>query len=252
MAEFDSRYSQTGTASRSQAGVMDEGLRAYMLGVYNYMAAGVALTGVTAYVISALAVTETAAGKALTPLGQALYASPLKWVVMLAPLVFIFLFSMRADRMSSSTAQFGFWAFAAVMGISISSIFLVFTGQSIAQIFFVTAAAFAALSVWGYTTKRDLGPWGSFLFMGVIGIIIAALVNLFLQSSAIQFAISSMAVLIFAGLTAYDTQRIRDEYYHVAGNAEMAAKASIFGAFSLYLNFVNMFMALLQLFGDRE
>jgi len=252
MAQFDGRYTQASTVSRADA-MVDEGLRAYMLGVYNYMSAGVALTGITAYVTSSLAIAERVAGKlSLTPFGEVLYLSPLKWVVMLAPLAFVMFLSVRADRMSVSAAQIAFWAFAAVMGISLSSIFLVFTGQSIVQVFFVTAAAFGGLSVYGYTTKRDLGPVGSFMIMGVIGIVIAALVNIFLQSSALQFAISAIGVVVFAGLTAYDTQRIKDTYYEVRGDAALAAKSAIMGALSLYLDFINMFTSLLSLFGNRE
>ncbi|MDX2258677.1 MAG: Bax inhibitor-1/YccA family protein [Hyphomicrobiaceae bacterium] len=216
-----------------------------MLGVYNYMAAGVALTGIVAFATAATAASNPA-------VAQLLYASPLKWVIMLAPLAFIFLIGFGAHKMSVGGAQAAFWAFAAIMGVSLSSIFLVFTGQSIAQVFFVTAAAFAGLSAWGYMTKRDLSGWGSFLVMGVIGIIIAAIVNIFLQSSALQFAISAIGVLVFAGLTAYDTQRIKDEYLVVRHDAAVAAKAAIFGALSLYLNFVNLFTSLLSLFGDRE
>jgi FtsH-binding integral membrane protein len=252
MAQLDSRFPQPGTAARSGA-VVDEGLRAYMLGVYNYMAGGVALTGITAYLVSAMAVAERVGGQiALTPFGQALYQSPLRWVVMLAPLAFVFYLSFRVQKMSLGAAQIAFWLFAAVMGISLSSIFLVFTGQSITQVFFVTAAAFAGLSLYGYTTRKDLSGWGSFLVMGVIGIIVAALVNIFLQSSALQFAISVVGVLVFAGLTAYDTQRIKETYYELRGNAELVAKSAIMGALSLYLDFINMFTALLQLFGNRE
>lgn len=248
MAQLDNRYATPGYPARSTAAV-DEGLRSYMLGVYNYMAAGVALTGIAAYLTWSLAV---GADGQLTQFGQMLYASPLKWVVMLAPLGFVFFLSFRVEKMSVSAAQMTFWLFAAVMGVSLSSIFLVFTGQSITQIFFVTAATFGALSLWGYTTKRDISGWGSFLFMGLIGIIIASVVNLFLQSSGLQFAVSVIGVLVFAGLTAYDTQRIKDTYFQVAGNAELAAKSAIMGALSLYLDFINMFMMLLNLFGQRE
>jgi FtsH-binding integral membrane protein len=247
MAQLDPRYATSGYPARTGAAV-DEGLRSYMLGVYNYMAAGVALTGIAAYLTWSLAVS----GGELTQFGQALYNSPLKWVVMLAPLAFVFFLSFRVDKMSVGAAQATFWLFAAVMGVSLSSIFMVFTGQSITQIFFVTAATFGALSLWGYTTKRDISGWGSFLFMGLVGIIIASIVNLFLQSSALQFAMSAIGVLVFAGLTAYDTQRIKDTYYTVAGNAELAAKTAIMGALSLYLDFINMFMMLLNLFGQRE
>jgi uncharacterized protein len=247
MAQPDNRYAQSGMGARTGYAV-DEGLRSYMLGVYNYMAAGVALTGVVAYLTYTMAVQ----GGALTPFGQALYTSPLKWVVMLAPLGFVMFLGFRIQQMSVGAAQAAFWLFAAVMGISLSSIFLVFTGQSITQVFFVTAATFGALSLWGYTTKRDISGWGSFLFMGVVGIVIAALVNLFLQSSALQFAISAVGVLVFAGLTAYDTQRIKDGYYAVAGSAELVAKTAIMGALSLYLDFINMFVMLLNLFGNRN
>ncbi len=171
MAQLDNRYAQ-GTAARTGAAV-DEGLRTYMLGVYNYMASGIALTGVVAYLTYMMAVSNGA----LTPFGQMLYTSPLRWVVMLAPLGFVLFMSFRAQQMSVGAAQIAFWLFAAVMGLSLSSIFLVFTGQSITQIFFITAATFGALSLWGYTTKRDISAWGSFLFMGVVGIIIAMVVN---------------------------------------------------------------------------
>jgi FtsH-binding integral membrane protein len=251
---LEDRYPQAGSGSTTRTDVrVDEGLRSYMLGVYNYMAAGVALTGITAYLLSTMTfVVNEAGAKALTPLGQALYASPLKWVIMLAPLAFVFFLSFRINKMSVGAAQIAFWAFAAVMGLSLSSIFLIFTGQSIVQVFFVTAAAFAALSVWGYTTKKDISGWGSFLFMGVVGIIIAALVNIFLQSSALQFAISAIGVLVFAGLTAYDTQQIKDGYYEIRHDATLVAKGAIMGALSLYLDFINMFTSLLSLFGSRE
>jgi FtsH-binding integral membrane protein len=218
------------------------------------MAAGIALTGIVAYLTYANAVVERgpAGRRVLTEFGQLIYVSPLKWVIMLAPLAFVFFLSWRIYKMSVGAAQLSFWAFAAVMGLSLSSIFVVFTGQSIAQVFFVTAAAFGALSLWGYTTKRDLSGWGSFLIMGVFGIIIAALVNLFLQSSALQFAISVIGVLVFAGLTAYDTQQIKDNYYAVMGDSVALAKGAIMGALNLYLDFINMFVSLLSLFGNRE
>ncbi len=259
MAQLDNRYAQSGTAARAGAAV-DEGLRAYMLGVYNYMAAGVALTGIVAYFVSSLATTtdpslavaQLANGVMLTQLGSTLYSSPLRWVVMLAPLGFVLFMSFRAQKMSVGATQISFWLFAGLMGLSLSSIFLVFTGQSITQIFFITAGAFAGLSLWGYTTKKDLSGWGSFLIMGVVGIIIAALVNLFLQSGALQFAISVIGVLVFAGLTAYDTQRIKDGYLLVRNDATMVAKSAIMGALSLYLDFINMFIFMLQLFGNRQ
>jgi FtsH-binding integral membrane protein len=261
----DNRYARMRPGARTDVAV-DEGLRAYMLRVYNYMAGGVFLTGIIAYLAFTQAVTmdpalaaKTAGGIALlkrgmylTPFGMALFVSPLKWLVMLAPLGFVFFLSFRIYQMSVSAAQWTFWLFAAVMGLSLSTIFLVFTGQSITQVFFVTAAAFGGLSLYGYTTNRDLSGWGSFLIMGVIGIVIAGLVNLFLQSSALQFAISVIGVLVFAGLTAYDTQQIKDNYYAVMGNATAASKAAIMGALNLYLDFINMFTMLLQLFGNRD
>jgi len=265
MAEIDNRYA-LGTAARTRADAVDEGLRAYMLRVYNYMAGGIALTGLVAYVIYTMSVTTDPAlaaqvtgrmlalrnGLYLTPFGQLMFASPLKWVLMLAPLGLVFFLSFRVYKMSVGAAQISFWLFAAIMGASLSTIFLVFTGQSITRVFFVTAAAFAGLSLFGYTTKKDLSGWGSFLIMGVIGIVVAALVNLFLQSSALQFAISVIGVLVFAGLTAYDTQQIKDGYYQVMDDATAASKAAIMGALSLYLDFINMFQSLLFLFGNRE
>src|SRR5262245_1754146 len=241
MAQIDNRYAQAGTARTDVA--VDEGLRAYMLRVYNYMAGGVLLTGIVAYLTFSAAVVERAGPgrRGLTEFGQLIYMSPLKWVIMLAPLAFVFFLSLRVYKMSLGAAQMTFWLFAAVMGLSLSSIFLVFTGQSITQVFFVTAIAFGGLSLYGYTTKKDLSGWGSFLIMGVIGIIAASLVNLFLQSGALQFAISVIGVLVFAGLTAYDTQRIKDGYYEVANDATLAGKAAIMGALSLYLDFINMF-----------
>jgi FtsH-binding integral membrane protein len=244
MAQLQDGYARSDTVVRTGARV-DEGLRAYMLRVYNYMSAGVLLTGVVAYFTAQTAMSNPA-------VAQALYQSPLKWVVMFAPLAFVFYLSFRVYKMSPAAAQIAFWAFAAVMGVSLSSIFLVFTGASIAQVFFVTAAAFAALSVYGYTTKKDLTGWGSFLIMGVVGIILAAILNLFLQSNALGFAISSLGVLIFAGLTAYDTQQIKDGYYAIRDDSALMAKSAIMGALSLYLDFINMFTSLLSLMGDRE
>ena len=244
---------------RTAAGAIDEGLRAYMLGVYNYMAIGLAITGVAALLIANLAVTsdpsqavaQFANGVMLTSLGSAIYASPLKWVVMLAPLGMLFYLSARLNTMSVGSAQMAFWAFAALMGLSLSSIFLIYTSESIVRVFFITSASFGALSLFGYTTKKDISGWGSFLFMGLIGIIIAALVNLFLQSSAMQFAISVIGVLVFAGLTAYDTQQIKEMYYE-GDDSTVAGRKSISGALRLYLDFINMFLMLLHLFGNRE
>lgn len=219
---------------------IDEGLRSYMLAIYNYMGLGLAITGLTAFVVATS-----------PPLMAAIFGTPLKWVVMLAPLAFVFFLSARVSRMSVSAAQLAFWAFAIVMGLSMASIFLVFTGTSIARVFFITAATFGAVSLYGYTTKRDLSQFGSFLIMGLIGIVIASLVNLFLGSSALQFAISVIGVLVFTGLTAWDTQRLKEEYVESA-SGEIVAKQAIMGALSLYLNFINLFMMLLQLFGQNR
>ncbi len=219
---------------------IDAGLRSHMLSVYNYMGLALVLTGLTAFV--------TASTPALV---QVIFGTPLQWVVFLAPLGFIFFLGAKIRTMSVSAAQITFWSFAVVMGLSLASIFLVFTGASIARVFFITAATFGAMSLYGYTTKRDLSKFGSFLFMGLIGIVIASLVNIFIGSTALQFAISVIGVLVFTGLTAYDSQRIKEEYYSF-NNAEIATKGAIMGALSLYLNFINLFMMLLQLFGNRE
>ena len=244
-----------GRAQQTSAVEMDQGLRSFMLGVYNNMSIGLAITGLAAIGISTLAIAGyTDGGKiaGLTELGKALYLSPLKWVVMLAPLAFILLFSFKAESMSSASARTMFFAFAAVMGVSMSSIFVVFTGASVTQVFFITAAAFGALSLAGYTTKKSLSGMGSFLIMGLIGLVIASVVNIFLQSSGLSFAISAIGVLVFAGLTAWDTQRLKEMYLSSDMDAESAAKLSVNGALSLYLNFINMFQMLLQLFGDRR
>ncbi|MBB3658807.1 hypothetical protein FHX15_004067 [Rhizobium sp. BK650] len=234
--------------SRAQAGeVIDQGLRAYMLKVYNLMALGLAITGVAAYLSFQLAFAD---GQ-LTAFGQAIYASPLKWVVILAPLAAVFFLSFRINQMSVAAAQTTFWVYSALVGLSLSSIFLIYTGQSIVQTFFVTAASFGALSLYGYTTKRDLSAMGSFLIMGLFGIIIASLVNIFLASSALHFAISVIGVLIFAGLTAYDTQRIKEMYYEADGY-DVAGRKAIMGALTLYLDFINLFMFLLQFMGNRK
>ncbi len=218
----------------------DEGLRQHMLRVYNYMALGLVLTGVVAFVVAS------------TPaLYVPIFSTPLKWVVMLAPLAFVFLFSFRIQTMSASGAQVMFWAFCAIMGLSLASVFLVFTGTSIARTFFVAATMFGATSLYGYTTKTDLTRFSSFLIMGLIGVVIAALVNLFLASSALQFAISVIGILVFLGLTAWDTQTIKEQY---AANfdSESRQKMAVWGAFSLYLNFINIFQLLLNFTGERE
>ena len=220
--------------------VIDEGLRGYMLKVYNYMASALALTGIVAY------------GVANTPvLMNAIFGTPLMWVVMLAPLCVVFLLSAKIRTMSASAAQTTFWVFAVLMGMSLASIFIVYTGTSIARVFFITAGLFGTMSLYGYTTKRDLSGWGSFLFMGLIGVIIASIVNWFLASSALEFAISVIGVLVFVGLTAYDTQRIKEMYAQSDSTAVMSKKA-IMGALRLYLDFINLFIMLLRLFGGRN
>ncbi|WP_411195751.1 Bax inhibitor-1/YccA family protein, partial [Rhizobium sp.] len=234
--------------SRAQTGEMiDQGLRAYMLKVYNLMALGLAITGVAAYLSFQFAF----ANGELTAFGQAIYVSPLKWVVILAPLALVFFLSFRIHTMTVAAAQTTFAVYAALVGLSLSSIFLIYTGQSVVQTFFVTAASFGALSLYGYTTKRDLSAMGSFLIMGLFGLIIASLVNIFLASSAVQFAISVLGVLIFAGLTAYDTQRIK-ELYLEADDVAVAGRKAIMGALTLYLDFINLFMFLLQFMGNRK
>lgn len=243
---------------RSSAGTttaIDVGLRAHMLRVYNYMAAGLALTGLVAWFAYGNAVVMAADGSVagLTPFGQAIYTAPLMYVIMFSPLAFILVLSFGINRLQFSTAQLLFWLFAGIMGLSISSIFLIYTGTSITRVFFIAGGTFAAMSLYGYTTKTDLTRMGSFLFMGVIGVFIALLVNVFMQSSALMFAISVIGVLVFTGLTAYDTQRIRNQYYQIeAGGEQALRKAALYGALSLYLDFVNLFLFLLQLFGQRR
>jgi FtsH-binding integral membrane protein len=239
---------------------IDEGLRAHMTKVYGTMSVGMLITAMVSWAVSGLAVSDVptayqiSESTYLTGLGAALYTSPLKWLVMFAPLLFVFGFSAGINRMSAATAQTVFYAFAAVMGLSISSIFLVFTGMSIVSTFLVTSIAFASLSLYGYTTKKDLSAMGTFLLMGLIGLIVASVINIFVASSAMQFAISVIGVLIFAGLTAYDTQSIKNEYIKMAqsGDQEWLGKSAVMGALRLYLDFINMFMFLLQLMGNRE
>ena len=217
----------------------DQGLRKYMLSIYNYMASGVLLSGVVALLFAS------------SGLAEAVFTTPLRWLFALAPLGFVMAMSFGLNRMQTSTLQMLFWAFSVAMGLSLASIFFVYTGASIALTFFATAGAFAGLSLYGYTTKRNLSAMGSFMTMGVIGILIAMLLNLWLQSSGLALAISILGVIIFAGLTAWDTQRLRETYYHVAGT-DMVGKVVIMGALSLYLDFINMFQFLLSLIGDRR
>ena len=233
--------------------VIDEGLRAYMLKVYNYMTTGLLLTGLVAYFFGKASIVTNELGQIIgtTSIGAMLFDSPLKWVVMLAPLGFVFYLSARINKMSVSSAQITFWIFSAIMGLSLASIFIVYTQASIARVFFISSGTFAAMSLYGYTTKKDLTKLGGFLFMGLIGIIIASLVNLFFQSSALHFAISVIGVLVFVGLTAYDTQSIKNMYY--AGDSEsVGGKKALMGALRLYLDFINLFIMLLRLFGQRR
>jgi FtsH-binding integral membrane protein len=249
--------------------VVDSGLRAYMLQIYNYMAIGLAITGLAALGVfmlsvagdasSAATVTRNGAsvpvrvgGMYLTQFGYYLFVSPLKWAVILAPLGLVFALSFGIERMRPATAQIMFWVFSALMGVSLGSIFLVYTHTSIVRVFFITAASFGALSLYGYTTKRDLSGMGSFLMMGLFGLIIASLVNLFLQSSMMQFIVSVVGVLIFAGLTAWDTQRLKNDYIYGGMDGEATERSAIMGALSLYLNFINLFTFLMQLLGQKN
>jgi uncharacterized protein len=247
MAEWNDPRT-TGVNTAATVGVpraaRDAGLRSYMLSVYNYMASGVLLTGIIALLFA-----PYAAGVLLSANGRGM--SPVGWLVTLSPLAIVFAMSFGMARMRTSTLQLLFWAFAALMGLSMSTLFLVFTGVSIAQTFFATAAAYLGLSLWGYTTKRDLSGIGTFLVMGVVGILVAMLINLFLHSTALGLAISVIGVLLFAGLTAYDTQRIKSMYFYVAGT-EMAGKTVVMGALTLYLDFINMFQFLLAFMGNRR
>ena len=240
----DTRFTtQTGTQVQ-----IDQGLRSYMLRVYNYMGAGLAITGAAAYGTFHAAVDATGA---LTPLGNAVFVSPLKWVLILAPLAMVMLLSFRIEKMSVSAAQLTFWAYAALVGVSFASLGLIYTASSIAQVFFITAGAFGALSLYGYTTKRDLAGLGSFLFMGLMGLILASLVNLWFQNGMMGMVLSAISVLIFTGLTAWDTQQIKEMYYEADDVATVGRKA-IMGALRLYLNFINLFLSLLRLFGNRN
>ena len=224
----------------SQTAQTDAGLRAHMLGVFRNMGLGLVITGLVAAFVAGT-----------PPVAAAIFGTPLKWVATFAPLAFVFFFSFRIERMTTAGARMAFWAFSAVMGVSLASVFLVFTGASVAQAFFSAAIMFLAMALWGYTTKRDLTKMGSFLIMGLIGIMVASLINIFVGSSAMQMVVSILGVVIFTGLTAWDVQRIKSDYFVYAGH-EMAAKMQVMGALSLYLNFVNLFQMLLSLTGERE
>ncbi len=233
--------------------VMDEGLRSYMLKVYNYMASGILITGIISLLFFKLSVNTDASGAivSLTSLGNTLFFSGFKWIVMLAPLGVVFYMSFGINKMSASKAQITFWIFAALMGLSLSSIFLFYTGTSITRVFLITSATFGAMSIYGYTTKRDLTKFGSFLMMGLIGIILASLVNIFMKSTMMHFVISILGVLIFVGLTAYDTQKIKN-MYQSSDTGELIGKKAVMGALTLYLDFINLFIMLLRLFGQRR
>ena len=240
------------TAHQSTA-VTDEGLRAYMLKVYNYMATGILMTGIIALITFKMSVVTDSSGSivGLTQVGNAIYMSGLKWLGMLAPLGIVFYMSFGINKMSAAKAQTTFWIFAALMGLSLSSILLVYTGMSITRVFFICSATFGAMSIYGYTTKRDLTKLGSFLMMGLIGIIIASIVNIFMKSSMMYFVISILGVLIFVGLTAYDTQKIKN-MYAASDTGELMGKKAVMGALTLYLDFINLFIMLLRLFGQRR
>src|ERR1700676_3476724 len=271
MSDLDRNYASPfgRAAGRIDAATVDAGLRAYMLRIYNYMSIGLAITGLAALGVYKFAVTSdmaeavrsasgaairVAEGQFLTSFGYAMFASPLKWLFILAPLAMVFVISAGINRLRPATAQMLFWVFSALMGVSLSSIFLVYTHTSIVRVFFITAATFGALSLYGYTTRRDLTGMGSFLIMGLFGIIIASLVNVFLASTALQFIVSVVGVLVFAGLTAWDTQRLKNDYIYgyASQGGDIAERAAITGALSLYLNFINLFTLLLQLLGQRD
>lgn len=246
----DPRFMHAGLASATQ---VDAGLRAYMLGVYNYMTTALGVTGLVAYGAKIMSFQHAADGSiaGLTPLGALLFGTPLQWVVILAPLGMVFWLSATIHRISVAKAQTLFYIFAGLMGLSLASILALYTGASVARAFFVTAGAFAGLSLYGYTTKRNLGPMGAFMIMGLFGLILASIVNIFVQSQGAEFLISVFGVLIFAGLTAYDTQRIKSMYL-ASDSHETAQRKSIHGALALYLDFINMFLMLLRLMGNRN
>jgi len=265
MSDFDRNYASPygRTVGRTDAAAVDAGLRAYMLRIYNYMTIGLAITGLAALGVFMAATTTDASLAAfpqkigsfyLTNFGYAMFVSPLKWLFIFAPLAMVFVISFGIQRLAPATAQLLFWVFSALMGVSLSSIFLVYTHTSIVRVFFITAGTFAATSLYGYTTRADMTKMGSFLMMGLFGIIIASLVNLFLASSPLQFFISIIGVLVFAGLTAYDTQRLKNDYIYgyASQGGDVAERAAISGALSLYLNFINLFTLLLQLLGQRD
>jgi uncharacterized protein len=263
MSDLDRNYASPfgRAAGRADAAAVDAGLRAYMLRIYNYMSIGLAITGLAALGVYMVAVADGSSADAirigklyLTPVGYQIYVGPLKWLFMLAPLAMVFAISAGINKFKPATTQLLFWLFSALMGVSLSSIFLIYTHTSIVRVFFITAASFGALSLYGYTTKRDMTGMGSFLIMGLFGIIIASVVNIFIASSALQFVVSVVGVLVFAGLTAWDTQRLKNDYIYgyASQGGDVAERAAISGALSLYLNFINLFTLLLQLLGQRD
>jgi FtsH-binding integral membrane protein len=260
-----------GAMTSAEAAAVDAGLRAHMLRIYNYMVMGLVITGVAAFAVHALSVTGDVAAAAkitrddidipirlaglnmyLTPLGYAIFVGPMKWPVILAPLMLVFALSFGIERLRPGVAQLLFWLYAALLGVSLASIFMVYTQTSIVRVFFIAAASFGALSLYGYTTQRDLTGLGSFLIMGLFGVIIAALVNIFFASSVLQWVISIVGVLVFSGLTAWDTQRLKSEYIYFAMDGATAQRSAIIGALTLYLDFINLFTLLLQLVGERD
>ena len=256
MSDFDRNYAATRGFGVDRAAALDQGLRAHMIRVYNYMAGGVALTGVVAWLAY-----QAAGGDAIvisrgfvtgaTPFGQAIFSGPLLWVLLLAPLGLVFFLSYRIGQMQAATARLLFFVYAGLLGLSLASIFVVYTQSSLSRVFFISAASFGAMSLWGYTTKADLSGFGSFLFMGLIGIVIASVVNLFLHSAMMTFVISIIGVLVFTGLTAYDTQSIKESYV-ASDDGTVAGRKAIFGALRLYLDFINLFVMLMQLLGNRR
>lgn len=240
MSNFNNRATSF-ASSAARTASYDSSLRNYMVKVYNFMSTALTISGLVAFLV--------ASSPALMSL---FFGTPLAWVVMLSPLGFVIFFSYKLNSISSAKAKSYLWIYSGLMGLSLASIFVVYTGTSVARIFFITASVFGAMSLYGYTTKKDLSGLGSFLIMGLIGLVIASLVNIFLKSSALEFALSIIGVFIFIGLTAYDTQRIKQTYYQLAGNQEMVAKAAVLGALNLYMDFINLFLMLLRMFGDRR
>jgi FtsH-binding integral membrane protein len=251
MSDFDRNYAATRGVGTGRAVAIDEGLRAYMIRVYNYMAMGVALTGVVSWLTFQMAVTETAGRLVLTPFGQMIFSTPAVIVLFLATFGLVMFISFRIHRLQVATALGLFMLYAGLLGLMLSSVFLAYTGASVTRVFFISAASFGALSLYGYTTQRDLSPIGSFLMMGLIGLLIAMVVNIFLKSSGLDFVISAAGVLIFAGLTAWDTQKIK-EMYDPMEDGTLAGRKAVMGALTLYLDFINLFLFMLRFLGDRR